>query len=51
MNPALVVKLRAAGPWRTGSGSGARNRTDAVYHSDALYSAVTDSAFAFLREE
>jgi CRISPR type III-A-associated RAMP protein Csm4 len=41
MNPALVVKLRAAGPWRTGSGSGARNRTDAVYHSDALYSAVT----------
>jgi CRISPR type III-A-associated RAMP protein Csm4 len=41
MNPALVVKLRAAGPWRTGSGSGARNRADLVYHSDSLYGAVS----------
>jgi CRISPR type III-A-associated RAMP protein Csm4 len=41
MHPALVVKLRAAGPWRTGSDAGARNRADSVYHSDSLYSAVT----------
>src|ERR1039457_2453978 len=40
MNPGLVVKLRPAGPWRIGPDSGARNRVDAIYHSDALYSAV-----------
>ena len=40
MNPGLVVKLRPAGPWRIGSDTGARNRVDAVYHSDSLYSAV-----------
>ncbi|HUP04061.1 MAG TPA: hypothetical protein VMU19_08730 [Bryobacteraceae bacterium] len=40
MNPGLIVKLRPAGPWRIGSGSGARNRVDAIYHSDSLYSAV-----------
>ena len=43
MNPGLVVKLRPAGPWRIGSGTGARNRVDAVYHSDSLYSAVTSA--------
>lgn len=41
MNPALVVKLPAAGPWRIGPDSGARNRAESVYHSDSLYSAVT----------
>ena len=41
MNPGLVVKLRPAGPWRIGPDSGARNRVDAIYHSDSLYSAVT----------
>ena len=41
MNPGLMVKLRPAGPWRIGPDSGARNRVDAVYHSDSLYSAVT----------
>ena len=41
MNPGLVVKLRPAGPWRSGPDSGARNRVDSVYHSDSLYSAVT----------
>ena len=41
MNPALVVKLRPAGPWRSGPDSGARNRVDPVYHSDSLFSAVT----------
>ena len=40
MNPGLVVKLRPAGPWRIGPDSGARNRVDAIYHSDSLYSAV-----------
>jgi CRISPR type III-A-associated RAMP protein Csm4 len=41
MNPGLVVKLRPAGPWRTGPDSGARNRVDPIYHSDSLYAAVT----------
>jgi CRISPR type III-A-associated RAMP protein Csm4 len=40
MNPGLIVKLRPTGPWRIGPDSGARNRVDAVYHSDSLYSAV-----------
>jgi CRISPR type III-A-associated RAMP protein Csm4 len=40
MNPGLIVKLRPAGPWRIGPDSGARNRVDAIYHSDSLYSAV-----------
>jgi CRISPR type III-A-associated RAMP protein Csm4 len=43
MNPGLVVKLRPSGPWRIGPDSGARNRVDAVYHSDSLYSAVTSA--------
>ena len=38
MNPGLVVKLRPTGPWRIGPDSGARNRVDAIYHSDSLYS-------------
>jgi CRISPR type III-A-associated RAMP protein Csm4 len=41
MNPGLMVKLRAAGPWRSGPASGARNRVDPIYHSDSLYAAVT----------
>ena len=40
MNPGLVVKLRPTGPWRVGPDSGARNRVDAVYHSDSLYGAL-----------
>jgi CRISPR type III-A-associated RAMP protein Csm4 len=40
MNPGLIVKLRPTGPWRIGPDSGARNRVDAIYHSDSLYSAV-----------
>jgi len=43
MNQGLVVKLRPAGPWRIGPDSGARNRVDAIYHSDSLYSAVTSA--------
>jgi len=41
MNPGLIVKLRPAGPWRSGPDSGARNRVDPIYHSDSLYGAVT----------
>jgi len=41
MSAALLVRLRPAGPWRIGPASGARNRADAVFHSDTLYSAVT----------
>ena len=43
MNPGLVVKLRPSGPWRIGPDSGARNRVDAIYHSDSLYSALTSA--------
>src|SRR5262249_17174444 len=37
----VEVKLRPLGPWRTGYAAGDRERADAVYHSDAVYSAVT----------
>ena len=47
MNPGMVVKLRPSGPWRIGPDSGARNRVDAIYHSDTLYGAMT-SAMAVL---
>ncbi len=40
MSPAFLVRLRPTTPWRTGSDSGERHRTEAIYHSDALYSAV-----------
>ena len=40
-NPGLIVKLRPAGPWRSGPDSGARNRVDPIYHSDSLFAAVT----------
>ena len=40
-NPGLIVKLRPAGPWRSGPDSGARHRVDPIYHSDSLYAAVT----------
>jgi CRISPR type III-A-associated RAMP protein Csm4 len=41
LNPGLIVKLRPAGPWRSGPDSGARNRVDPIYHSDSVYAAVT----------
>jgi len=41
LNQGLIVKLRPAGPWRSGPDSGARNRVDPIYHSDSLYAAVT----------
>jgi CRISPR type III-A-associated RAMP protein Csm4 len=37
----LELRLRPTGPWRTGQRAGDRERVDTIYHSDALYSAVT----------
>ncbi|HVW87176.1 MAG TPA: hypothetical protein VHB50_20960 [Bryobacteraceae bacterium] len=37
----IEVRLRPTGPWRVGHRAGDRERVDVVYHSDALYSAVT----------
>jgi len=35
-----AVRFRPVGPWRFGPESGARDRVDLIYHSDALFSAV-----------
>lgn len=35
--------MRPISPWRTGPSSGARERVDTLYHSDSLYSAVTNA--------
>jgi CRISPR type III-A-associated RAMP protein Csm4 len=43
MNPALLVRMRPISPWRTGPSTGARDRVDTLYHSDSLYSAITNS--------
>src|SRR4051794_14684893 len=37
----IEVRLRPTGPWRVGHRGGDRERVDVVYHSDALFSAVT----------
>ena len=37
----LEIRLRPTGPWRAGHRTGDRERVDSIYHSDALYSAVT----------
>src|SRR5271156_1789706 len=39
----MEVRLRPSGPWRAGERTGDRERVDAIYHSDALYSAVTQA--------
>jgi CRISPR type III-A-associated RAMP protein Csm4 len=48
----IEVKLRPTGPWRVGDRAGDRERVDVVYHSDALYSAVTHAmrALGWLEE-
>ncbi|MEO8097060.1 MAG: hypothetical protein ABI811_05120 [Acidobacteriota bacterium] len=43
MSPGLLIRLRPTGPWRIGPDSGVRDRVDRVYHSDALYSAVSSA--------
>lgn len=37
----IEVRLRPTTPWRVGHGAGDRERVDVVYHSDALFSAIT----------
>jgi CRISPR/Cas system CSM-associated protein Csm4 (group 5 of RAMP superfamily) len=37
----VLVRLRPTGPWRIGPDSGDRDRVERIYHSDALYSAVS----------
>jgi CRISPR/Cas system CSM-associated protein Csm4 (group 5 of RAMP superfamily) len=37
----IEVRLRPAGPWRVGHHTGDRERVDVIYHSDALFSAIT----------
>jgi CRISPR type III-A-associated RAMP protein Csm4 len=44
--PAFLVRMEAAGPWRVGPDTGARESVDLVYHSDSLYSAVTQAMSA-----
>jgi CRISPR type III-A-associated RAMP protein Csm4 len=39
-NLRYAVRFRPMGPWRFGPDSGARDRVDLVYHSDAFFSAV-----------
>ena len=43
MPAGFLVKLRPTGPWRIGHDSGARDRVGFLYHSDALFSAVTQA--------
>src|SRR4051812_48537370 len=38
------VRLRPTSPWRTGNRTGDRDQTDAIYHSDSLYSAMTHAS-------
>jgi len=39
-NTSFAVRFRPIGPWRFGPDSGARDRVDLIYHSDAVFSAV-----------
>jgi CRISPR type III-A-associated RAMP protein Csm4 len=36
----FAVRFRPKGPWRFGPDTGARDRVDLIYHSDAVFSAV-----------
>jgi CRISPR-associated protein Csm4 len=42
-NLCFTVRFRPVGPWRFGPDSGARDRVDLIYHSDALFSAVSSA--------
>ncbi len=39
----IEVRLRPTTPWRVGHTAGDRERADVVYHSDSLYSAITQA--------
>jgi CRISPR type III-A-associated RAMP protein Csm4 len=47
MQPAVLIRLRPAGPWRFGPDDGGKDRLDASYRSDRLYSALTIAARQF----
>jgi CRISPR type III-A-associated RAMP protein Csm4 len=47
----LEIRLRPTGPWRAGHRTGDRERVDSIYHSDALYSAVTHAMASLGRLE
>ena len=36
-NFSFAVRFRPLGPWRFGPDSGARDRVDLIYHSDAVF--------------
>ena len=42
-NYSFIVRFRPTGPWRFGPDSGARDRVDLVYHSDAAFSALSSA--------
>ncbi len=39
----MIVHFHPAGPWRIGPDSGDRDRVDRIFHSDTLYSAVSNA--------
>ena len=41
VRPRFAVRFRPTTPWRFGPDSGARDRVGLIYHSDAVYSAVS----------
>src|SRR5690242_15482005 len=41
MTSALLISLHPSGPWRFGPGEGGRDRVDALFRSDRLFSAFT----------
>lgn len=43
MAPALLIRLRPTTPWRIGPDSGSRDQAGTILHSDAVYSAVTQT--------
>ncbi len=43
---ALLIRLRPTSPWRIGPDSGDRDRVGRIYHSDALFGAVTSAMSA-----
>lgn len=44
MQPSLLVRLRPNGPWRYGPDDGGQSRTDKLFRSDRLFSALTVAA-------
>jgi CRISPR type III-A-associated RAMP protein Csm4 len=47
----FAVRFRPLGPWRFGPDSGARDRVDLIYHSDAVFSAVCSAMSQLGRAE